>query len=416
MANTRIDSSTLRNTLLSGMPVLAGATALALYSVPEAQWGAVGALGAAGMATAGWAAWHVAAALRRAHDAETASLHRRLDGIADQCETVIARYVDEIDAQFRVGQGELGQLRGLLLDAIGKLIESFNSMHALTSRQQTLALGIARGTGDAEPGTEQVSIEKFIAEATDTLKTLVDNALRNGQTAGGLAVQMEAIKGRVTKALNILKEIEAISRQTNLLALNAAIEAARAGETGRGFAVVAEEVRVLSERTNDFSQQICADIGAIHESIQKTEIVIKHLATHDMDSARIAEKRSGQTMQDIQKVNTGIASGAEQLGRLTTEIETHVGAAVTTLQFQDMATQLLGHVDKRLAQVGITIKRLTQLPGVIGAAKVEQLGGADDPIAARLGEMNAAVQQLHLSTANNPVRQAQMDSGSIDLF
>lgn len=64
--------------------------------------------------------------------------------------------------------------------------------------------------------------------------------------------------------------IEEISDQTNLLSVNAAIEAIGAGESGRRFGVVANEIRNLSERTRQATEEIKKIVAEINSSITKT--------------------------------------------------------------------------------------------------------------------------------------------------
>lgn len=74
--------------------------------------------------------------------------------------------------------------------------------------------------------------------------------------------QRQQLKDNVQKIHEIVTTIRDIANQTNRLALNAAIEAARAGDAGRGFSVVADEVRTLSERTREATEQIAHIIPA----------------------------------------------------------------------------------------------------------------------------------------------------------
>lgn len=79
--------------------------------------------------------------------------------------------------------------------------------------------------------------------------------------------------------------INAITRETRILALNALIESARAGESGRGFGVVANEVKVISERITQISQQLQTELaGAITELVTLGEGLV-----HQVRGQRLAD-------------------------------------------------------------------------------------------------------------------------------
>lgn len=71
--------------------------------------------------------------------------------------------------------------------------------------------------------------------------------------------------------------IREIASQTNLLALNASIEAARAGEAGKGFAVVAEEIKKLSEDTNEEISKVNALTSKVMENVRTLSMESKEV-------------------------------------------------------------------------------------------------------------------------------------------
>lgn len=101
--------------------------------------------------------------------------------------------------------------------------------------------------------------------------------LHNASNATGESTQK--LTGKVEDVREIIGVISGISSQTNLLALNASIEAARAGEAGKGFAVVAEEIRKLSEETQNATNQIVAIINELHAEADITNETVGNTIT-----------------------------------------------------------------------------------------------------------------------------------------
>jgi methyl-accepting chemotaxis protein len=312
-----------------------------------------------------------------------------------------APIADEFRVQFDAAREELGRLKSIISDAIERLVPDFNAMHTLAMQQREHALAIARGAvrEGEESSTGGVSISAFVLDTTKMLHSFVDSTVESSKHAMGLVEQMDAVKSQVSQTVKMVTEIDGISRQTNLLALNAAIEAARAGEAGRGFAVVANEVRTLSDRTGEFSRAIRRDMEGIEKSVNSAEAVITKMASQDMVGALQSKQRAETAMQHIREANDSIATSADAINRISSELQGTVNDAVTALQFQDMASQLIGH----------TLTRIIEAERVLCS-----LSGADPAsVAHGMEEKMAAMRE---ATHHNPVKQQAVASGEVELF
>jgi len=405
--------------------VAAGAAAVGVAALAalglRGGWGGVDTAAAALVVAAavGATAWAQAVRVRRLRaecSARVEALHERFENVARQSKESVANCASELDYQYNHSRDELVRMKGLLADAIAKLLGSFTSLTDLATRQKELAVTIVQGASGG--GAEQVSIDRFIADTTAVLQAFVDSATKNSQHATVVVEKMDRINGAVSAVVKVLEEIEGISRQTNLLALNAAIEAARAGETGRGFAVVADEVRALSERTSHFSQQIRSQIGTVHELIRETEGAIDEMASHDRESAVRSKEDFDGTMGAIQKVNALTASRVGELSTIVGEIERQVGVAVTSLQFQDMTSQLIGHTQVRIEQGQKLLAGLYGVGDVLASVAAMAPGTADPSAehAARFQRVAELLEQVRSVTHRNPVQAAQMAHGDVELF
>ncbi|MFT6975864.1 MAG: methyl-accepting chemotaxis protein [Bermanella sp.] len=124
------------------------------------------------------------------------------------------------------------------------------AIHQMTQTIDEIAANISHTADSSQEAVDHVMVgREVVGETISAITKLSEKIHRADDIIGDLKQDSDSI-------VVILESIKAISDQTNLLALNAAIEAARAGESGRGFAVVAGEVRELSARTNEATNEI----------------------------------------------------------------------------------------------------------------------------------------------------------------
>lgn len=155
-----------------------------------------------------------------------------------------------------------------------------------------------------------MNVTKQLTESLFQISVGIDEVAKGVQE---LATMNEKILGETIEANErtndtdeILTFIQGVSSQTNLLGLNAAIEAARAGEAGKGFNVVAQEIRKLSNSSN--------------ESIKKIDSVMKHISS-SVNSINTNLTKSNDISQNQSAALEEIAASISELNSTAKTLE-----------------------------------------------------------------------------------------------
>ncbi|WP_281214045.1 methyl-accepting chemotaxis protein [Shewanella insulae] len=211
---------------------------------------------------------------------------------------------------------------------------------------------------------QALASKQVVAQATETVNRLVREVEHTADKIG----QIDRDTINITQVLKVIGDI---ADQTNLLALNAAIEAARAGEQGRGFAVVADEVRALAARTQDSTAEIeetlsnlrDASNSAIHsmqvtkQTCLETASTTERVAT-DLDAI-------GSSVNQINDLNTQIATAAEEQSSVSAEITRNMSAIC------DMANELARSGESSRNETVNLATANQQLEQIVGQFKLD---------------------------------------------
>ena len=194
-------------------------------------------------------------------------------------------------------------------------------------------------------------------DSSRTVHESADSLSEMAQRVSNATENFEALKQMSQDVGGIVNTIEDIAEQTNLLALNAAIEAARAGEHGRGFAVVADEVRGLSQRTSQSTEEISKVIGHIQTMIAKVGEDM-HSSIKQMQQGVELAHTAGDAVAGLENKSQDVTRAIEQIQSFLQE---HKQAVTLIGDKVEVITQESDEVVKGNESVNDSGDRLNQM-------------------------------------------------------
>lgn len=299
------------------------------------------------------------------------TLYAQSDELAESCESMNAATTQASESMETI-KNAAGELAATATQTAGDVENIASDMNRL----------------DAIMG-DSVDSTKALAEASDLIRKasaegmkIVENltSVNNDCVAAfdSIFEGIASVEGSANRISDASELISSIAGQTNLLSLNASIEAARAGDAGRGFSVVAEEIRKLS----DESEQNVSTINSLLDELQantrsaidKSEMVKGFVEAQNESVAKTRESFEGivaaiddvnRAVSLLSEVNSRLSQGFEGIGNLVSNLsaasEENAATAEELSATSDMVARNVEALGSTEAQIDRAAAALTEI-------------------------------------------------------
>ncbi len=232
----------------------------------------------------------------------------------------VSGIVEKLNVDFKEVLAELNRINEAMnvahdsMDEIAKNSENtadaINNQADMTGQIQDRLENTNATASDAKEITEK--LKNVIVDGKKQADNLKEQSVLVDQNTVQISATVDLLVENVEKVSGIVESILNISDQTSLLALNASIEAARAGEAGRGFSVVADQIRNLSEETQDSTEQIIEIIEELTKVTGETQVALqKSVESIDIQRQKVAEVNARFT--EVESGMSELESGVESM-------------------------------------------------------------------------------------------------------
>ncbi len=324
-------------------------------------------------------------------------------------EHIFSLFCSALSTNLTRNTSNLGQLDSVLSDAVGTLSLSFKELNELSLKQKQVVLSTVESSSDPDSDEQSgLNIAEFCKTISETMEFFI-NIIVDVSKQGILIVhKMDDMVKKMDGIFDLLEDIKAIADQTNLLALNAAIEAARAGEAGRGFSVVADEVRNLSIRSRELNDNIRSQVYSARDTITDARVIIHDMAAKDMNVHLSSKTKVDSLLSSVKKMDELVEANMSSVSILSDQINASVAKAIRSLQFEDIAGQLVGHIKTAMEVVAVRLKDISDIVESSLESEDKSMIDLKDKLSSVVEELSAEV--------HKPVQQGSMGEGDVDLF
>jgi len=172
-------------------------------------------------------------------------------------------------------------------------------------------------------------------------------------------------------------------------------------------------VRKLSRKSDDFSDEISKLTTEVKQTLSEATEVVNKVVSADMNVALNSKKQVGGMSDSMAELEQHTNHIIEQTQQASQQINVMVNQAVTSLQFEDMCTQLSAHISRRIGAV-------SELSGLVEKLHVARMNPSLlEDYRGSLTQLEASLILLKPkidSVQHQAVSQQDLDEGDIELF